>query len=118
MDDIGLVHGAGALATVIARHGQVERVICGHLHRSIQTRWAGTIAMTAPSTAHQVALDLAVDAASAFMLEPPGFMIHAWSGSGPLVTHLAYTGEFEVAHAGRRGFKPPIGRGAWRPAAC
>ncbi len=54
MDDIGLVHGAGTLAAIIARHRQVERVICGHLHRSIQTRWAGTIAMTAPSTAHQV----------------------------------------------------------------
>jgi Icc protein len=95
MDDIGLVHGAAALAAVIARHHQVERIISGHLHRSIQARWAGTIAMTAPSTAHQVALDLAADAASAFMMEPPGFLVHAWSGTAPLITHLAYTGDFE-----------------------
>ena len=95
MDDIGLVAGADALAAVISRHRQVERMISGHLHRSIQARWAGTIALTAPSTAHQVALDLAVDAESAFMMEPPGFLIHAWAPAAPLVTHLVYSGEFD-----------------------
>src|SRR5689334_15886828 len=57
MDDIGLVHGADAFAAVLARHPQVERVIAGHVHRSMQCLWAGTIAMTCPSTAHQVVLD-------------------------------------------------------------
>jgi Icc protein len=94
MDDIGLLRGADALAAIVARHGQVERVISGHLHRSIQMRWAGTVALTAPSTAHQVALSLAADAPSAFVMEPPGFLIHAWSPGAPLVTHLALTGEF------------------------
>jgi len=95
MDDVGLLEGADALATVIARHPQVERVICGHLHRSIQARWANTIAMTAPSTAHQVCLDLAPDAASAFVMEPPGFLIHAWSDTGLVVTHQAAIGVFD-----------------------
>ena len=94
MDDIGLQRGATALADVIARHPQVERVISGHLHRSIQMRFGGTIAMTAPSTAHQVTLDLAADAASTFMLEPPGFLIHAWSPPAALVTHVAFIGDF------------------------
>ena len=94
MDGIGLQRGTDALAAIVARHAQVERVISGHLHRNIQTRWAGTIALTAPSTAHQVTLDLAVDAPSAFVMEPPGFLIHAWSPGAPLVTHLALTGEF------------------------
>ena len=31
---------------------------CGHHHRSIQLRWAGTIGSVAPSVAHQVVLDL------------------------------------------------------------
>lgn len=92
MDDIGL-QGAEALAEIVSRHPQVERVICGHLHRSIQVRWAGTVALTAPSTAHQVCLDLAPDAASAFVLEPPGFLVHAWSDDGPLVSHLAAIGD-------------------------
>jgi 3',5'-cyclic AMP phosphodiesterase CpdA len=91
MDDIGLQVGARELAGVVARHPQVERVIAGHLHRPIQCRWAGTIAMTSPSTAHQVALDLAPDAVAAFRMEPPGFLVHAWAPPAPLVTHLACT---------------------------
>ncbi|MDE2395213.1 MAG: phosphodiesterase [Burkholderiales bacterium] len=94
MDEIGL-RGAEALAEVVRRHPQVERVICGHLHRSIQARWAGTIALTAPSTAHQVALDLTPDADSAFMMEPPGFLVHAWGGGAPLVSHLMPVGSFD-----------------------
>ena len=95
MDDIGLVHGARALEAVVARHPQVERVIAGHLHRSIQVRWGGTIAMTAPAPAHQVALDLAPDAPSEFMMEPPGFLLHAWSPGSPVVTHLGFCGRFD-----------------------
>jgi len=94
MDEIGLCTGAEDLAAVIGRHPRVERVICGHLHRSIQVRWAGTIAMCAPSTAHQVALDLSINAPSAFVLEPPGFLVHAWDESGAVVTHLKPVGDF------------------------
>ena len=60
MDGIGL-EGADAMAEVVRRHPQVERVVCGHLHGSIQARWAGTVAMTVPATAHQVDLDIRDD---------------------------------------------------------
>lgn len=96
MDEIGLLQGAEALEALVARHPNVERVICGHLHRAIDVRFGGTIASTSPAPAHQVCLDLAPDAASAWMLEPPGFRVHAWSArSGRLVTHLAASGTFE-----------------------
>jgi len=96
MDDIGLLEGAQALEALVARHPNVERVICGHLHRAIDVRFGGTIASTAPAPAHQVCLDLAPDAASAWTLEPPGFRVHAWSAQdGRLVTHLAASGRFE-----------------------
>ena len=91
MDKIGLADSA-ALAAVIARHGQVERVIAGHVHRSIQTRFAGTIASISPSVAHQVALELDPDAASAFCLEPAGFQLHYAVPGGGLVTHTAVLG--------------------------
>ena len=91
MDRIGL-EDAAALAEVIRRHGQVERVLSGHLHRAIQTRFAGTLASTAPSTAHAVALDIRPDAPSAFILEPPGYQIHWYEGSAGLVTHTAAIG--------------------------
>jgi Icc protein len=69
MDGIGL-EGADAMAEVVRRHPQVERVVCGHLHRSIQSRWAGTVAMTAPATAHQVELDVRHDVGLSFSMEP------------------------------------------------
>ncbi|MDP9045483.1 MAG: phosphodiesterase [Pseudomonadota bacterium] len=95
MDSIGLRRGAAELQALVERHGQVERVVCGHLHRSIQARWAGTIALTAPSTAHQVQLDLAVEAESVFRMEPPGFLVHAWDESGRVVTHQAVVGSYD-----------------------
>jgi Icc protein len=95
MDTIGLLHGAAELEALVARHPNVERLICGHLHRSIQVRFGGSIAMTVPSPAHQVCLDLAPDAASAWTLEPPGFALHALHGHGPLVSHLVASGRFD-----------------------
>lgn len=96
MDDIGLLEGGPQLEALIARHPNVERVICGHLHRAIDVRFGGTIASTSPAQAHQVCLDLAADAPSAWTLEPPAFRVHAWSpGNDRLVTHLAASGRFE-----------------------
>jgi 3',5'-cyclic-AMP phosphodiesterase len=80
---------------VIARHSQVERVLCGHLHRNIVARFGGTIASTCPSPSHQVALDLADDAASRFVMEPPGFCLHLWRKESGLVSHTAALGKFE-----------------------
>ncbi len=94
MDQLGLA-GREAFAEVVARHPQVELVLCGHLHRNIQARVGGRAAMTGPSTAHQVALDLRADAPSRFRMEPPGYLLHWWTGAG-FVSHQACIGE----HAG------------------
>jgi 3',5'-cyclic AMP phosphodiesterase CpdA len=82
-------------AALIRRHPQVLRVLCGHVHRSIQAQFAGTIASVAPSTAHQVALDLNVDGPSAFVLEPPGFQLHLYDPPTGIVTHTAAIGPFD-----------------------
>jgi hypothetical protein len=57
MDAIGLLEGADAMRAIVARHPNVERVICGHLHRAIEVRFGGTIASTCPAPAHQVCLE-------------------------------------------------------------
>jgi Icc protein len=49
MDRIGLLEGAEALAEIVAAHPNVERVICGHLHRTIYVALRGTVASTAPA---------------------------------------------------------------------
>jgi 3',5'-cyclic-AMP phosphodiesterase len=95
MDAIGLLAGANELEALVAQYPNVERVICGHLHRSIQVRFGGSIASTAPSPAHQVCLDLAPDAASMWTLEPPGFALHALPAGGRLVTHTVATGMYD-----------------------
>jgi 3',5'-cyclic-AMP phosphodiesterase len=94
MDRIGLA-GAAELASILTRHPQVERVLCGHLHRSIQARiGARAIASTAPSTAHQVALDLRPDGPSRFMMEPPGYQLHLWRPGAGIVSHTGVIGSF------------------------
>ncbi|HXU53399.1 MAG TPA: phosphodiesterase [Casimicrobiaceae bacterium] len=92
LDEVGM-EGAAALEAVIRRHPQVERVLCGHVHRSTQIRFGGTIASSCPSTAHQQALDLRPDGIDSFSLEPPGFQLHRWAG-GTLFTHTLNVGEF------------------------
>jgi len=94
MDEIGL-ENPDLLRSVVLRHPQVERVLCGHLHRSIQVRFAGTLASTCPSPAHQIELDLGADAPSHFVMEPPGYQLHAWDPLSGVVSHTAYIGAFD-----------------------
>lgn len=81
---------AEALGTIVGRHAQIERIVCGHHHRPIQVRWQGTLVSVAPGIAHQVSLDLRPGAEGTFVLEPPAFHLHAWLPGAGLVTHQAY----------------------------
>lgn len=83
-----------ALAAVIGRHPQVQSILCGHVHRPIETRFAGTLASTSPSIAHQVALDLEDDAPLRYTMEPPAYRLHAYTPESGLVSHTVYVGEF------------------------
>ncbi|MCW5773889.1 MAG: phosphodiesterase [Rhodospirillaceae bacterium] len=104
MDNYGLKNADG-FAAVIARHRQVERVIAGHLHRSIQCRVGGTVASTCPSTAHQIVLDLRDQAPLGFAFEPPGYQLHVWYPDAGLVTHTAVIGDFDGPYPFRDGGK-------------
>jgi 3',5'-cyclic AMP phosphodiesterase CpdA len=94
-DEARLTVGAERLAAIVQRHPNVERILCGHVHRPIQMRWAGTIASVAPSTAHQATLDLAPDAPLMYSMEPPAVTLHQWRPGAGLVTHLSYIGEYD-----------------------
>jgi len=95
MDDYGMQAGAAEFAEIVSRHPRVERLLCGHLHRPIQARWAGTLAMTAPSTAHQITLDLRPEASLTMQMEPPGMLLQQWIQGQGLVSHLLPVGDFE-----------------------
>lgn len=93
MDDMGLeLDGRAGLAAIVGRHRQVERILCGHIHRAIVRRFAGTIASTCPSTAHQVELDLRERGRLAVIGEPPACALHVWTEGG-LVSHLSFIGD-------------------------
>jgi len=93
MDRQGLAN-AEAMGNVIAQHSAIEGIVCGHLHRPIHTRWQGTVVTTAPSPAHQVALDLDKGEKLGWVMEPPACLLHAWRAGAGLVTHTSYVGEF------------------------
>lgn len=82
------------LSAIVARHRQVERVVCGHVHRFMQMRFGGTMLCTAPSTTTAIALQLRPEAKPASHVEPPAFLLHHWQEGTGLVTHFMPIGTF------------------------
>ncbi len=83
---------AEALAAIVRQFPNIERIIAGHLHRAVTTRFAGTLGSTAPSCAHQLALGFAPETVVGFTFEPPGFLQHLLV-DGSLVTHYTHVDE-------------------------
>lgn len=81
-------------AKLIARHPEIERVLCGHYHRPIQLRFAGTIGYVVPGTAHQVALDLRPGTENRFVMEPPALALHVWKPGLGMISHLQPIGDY------------------------
>jgi 3',5'-cyclic AMP phosphodiesterase CpdA len=91
----------GRLRSVVERHNNVVAMIAGHLHRPVITQWAGTTLAVCPSTAPQVALDLAPidperpDGRAMIVADPPAFALHLWNGR-ELVTHFDTAEDHDV----------------------
>jgi 3',5'-cyclic AMP phosphodiesterase CpdA len=98
--------GRAALAKIVLRHPQIERILCGHLHRAIESRFAGASVGTAPSTAHQLVLDLRPGASLSFAKEPPCYQLHHWREGASLVTHTAAIGDWPPYSFSKPAAKP------------
>jgi Icc protein len=99
--DCGIAHmdrirlrDAEAFAAVVARHRQVQRIVCGHHHRPIFTQIGHAIASISPSVAHQVELSFDPAGKGMFNFEPPAFHLHRWTAASGIVTHTAYVESF------------------------
>ncbi len=90
---------ADALADVVRQAPNVERVVCGHVHRAMWRRWAGTVACAAPSTATEIALSLDAQAPGGFHAEPSACLLHLWDDAHGLVTHVSRIGDRRETHA-------------------
>jgi len=87
MDRIAVAkESAERLGGIIAGHPQVRAVLCGHVHRSVQAAWHGTLLSVCPSTAFQARLRLGAGRFEAAINEPPAYQLHHWDGAA-LVTH-------------------------------
>lgn len=76
--------GGELLAEWLAGRPQVEALWCGHVHRAVNTVFAGKMASTAPSTVHQIAY---ASGPLAWTPEPPGLLLHEVFPGAALRTH-------------------------------
>jgi len=95
MDRMGLQDSTG-IARIVASHNQVVRILCGHIHRPIQTTLSGVPVSVAPSTCFQVELRLIDMPGITRTREPPAYQLHVWGSEGSLVSHTAYVEDFGV----------------------
>ncbi len=106
MDKEGF-RGFKEFESLISKHPQVERILCGHLHRPVFRRFGGTIATACPAIGMQLCLDLREEAPSAFVMEPPALMLHLWTelwGEKTLLTHIGVLEEQPGQYSGPHPF--------------
>ncbi|MET0238790.1 MAG: phosphodiesterase [Sphingobium sp.] len=108
-------------ADAIAGHGQVQALLCGHLHRPISAPWRGVTVAVCSSSAPQVALDLRdidperPDGRAMIVAEPPAYALHRWTESG-FVSLFDTVGEAETLARYDVGLQPLVrGMMAERP---
>lgn len=82
--------GAEKLGNILDNYTNIERLICGHIHMPINTKWHGTIVSTAPSTGMRLRLDLTMQKEGGFFLDRPAYQIHHWTPQRNLVTHTIF----------------------------
>ena len=85
---------SGAMEAVLESFNNVELVTCGHVHRSMQQRWAGTLVCSCPSTATEIGLQLQRHAAPQTWLGPPACLLHLWNEAQGMITHTSYIGSY------------------------
>ena len=103
MDGVRLLEGAERLAGLIQASANVERVLAGHLHRSVTVRFAGTVLDVMPGTAHQVHYDPEGTAPLSLTLEPPMLQLHRLVPGAGLVSHKLPVGAFDGPYPFRGG---------------
>ncbi len=88
MDSMGLLEGRRALAEIVRRHGGVQAILCGHLHRPVQGMLGGVPVRVAPSPSHQIAFDPRPGKPYRLTAEPGQYALHLWRHDQGLVSHL------------------------------
>ncbi|MEM8852680.1 MAG: phosphodiesterase [Pseudomonadota bacterium] len=92
MDAIGLTD-RDAFAAVVAKHDNVKRIVCGHVHRTIVGSVGCVPAIAVPGVAHQVMMALDGSSDARLVMEPPAYAIHDVSADGA-ASHVGYVDDY------------------------
>ena len=107
MDNDGF-EGRRELSNLIEKYPNIDRLLCGHIHRPLFRRFGGTIAAGCPGIGMQIVLDLRVEAPSTFILEPPAIMLHLlanpWDDDSSLLTYISVIEETPGQYGGPHPF--------------
>ena len=80
--------GSEKFGEVLQKHSQIEMILCGHLHRPVQTIWKNIPTLVATSISKQFLLNLGREEMEAKTPEPVGLYLHLLTEEG-LVTHTS-----------------------------
>ena len=72
----------------MSRHGQVEAMLCGHVHCPVDRDWAGTTAKVMPS----VAVDVRKGIDESKSQGAPIYMLHRYSAESGLISQQQMVG--------------------------
>ena len=81
--------GADALGAIVRRNPQIERILCGHVHRPVDIRWNGTVVSIAPSTAIQLELVFGPTESAVWVDDPIACRLFWWRPGTGLVGHTS-----------------------------
>lgn len=95
MDASGFV-GLKRLEALLSER-PVDRVLCGHFHRPIQSSIAGIPAQVGPSTVQHVELDLAPHGEVKLINDPAAYQLHCFEGDR-VVSHTRFFNTGEAAY--------------------
>ncbi len=82
-----------AFGDIVARHPQIQAIICGHVHRDVVTYWRGVPAYVTSSATFSNGLILyPVDDVDP-LFEPPMGRLFVWQGER-LTSHISFIGSY------------------------
>ncbi|WP_246776971.1 phosphodiesterase [Microvirga sp. VF16] len=97
-DDVGLKEGVKELGEIVAANRQIVRILCGHLHRSLDCLWNGTLVSIAPSVVSAANLPVGDVRIFRNIDEPPAFKLHVLVPNEGLVSHTVFVEDFGPAY--------------------
>lgn len=86
MDHYGIVSGVRRLEELVNKNPQVNRIVCGHVHRSIQAVFANRICSIAPAVSFDQAFGFGPEGPTGFNFGSPRYELHKFNGTS-FVSH-------------------------------